>query len=420
MAAAHDILVIGEGISLAHVTRPLLVARALASRGRRIVFATGERYRGWVERQGLARVHPIYTPDADAVYGRLRRMQPMYTAAELERSVRADLALIEAVGPALVIGDCRNSLRISAELSGVPYAAIMNANCTPWFGGVVRAPASFPLNRVLGKDRVDRYLSPLLGRPARALACRHLSGPFAKVQKRMGTRGRCRDFRLMFTSDDLNLIADLPQFMPAHRLPDHCHYIGPLCWMEDPEHDAATRELLATIDRHSPLVYLSMGSTGSGSVIERIKPVLSQMPCQFVVTTGQPAQVGDWPGNMHPLPFASAAPVLERAAAVICHGGNGTIYQALAWRVPIIAVPTFFDQEIQADQVVAQGLGVRVDEKDVAESLVPALRQVLDDPGYIWRATGFGQLLDRSDAAAGAADLVEAFLAEQGVTRQVA
>ena len=374
---------------------------------------------GWVGRQGLT-ARPIYTPDSEAVYDRLRQMQPMYTAAELERSVEADLELIQAVSPDLVLGDCRNSLRISTELSASPYAAIMNANCTPWFAGVLHAPAAFPLNRVLGKKRVDRYLVPVLGRPARALACRHLSGPFAKVQKRMGARRRCRDFRLMFTSDDLNLIADLPQLMPSERLPSHCRYVGPLFWPDDPEHDRATRDLLAQINPGCPLVYLTLGSTGSHAVLGHLMPQLAGLPCHFVVTAGSQPHAGVWPENCHPIAFASAAPVLERAQAVICHGGSGTIYQALAHGVPVIAIPSFFDQEIQADQVVNHGLGLRVDEADAAALLVPALRRVLVGQEFHRRAGEVGRMIRAGDAPAAAAAEVEDLLAEGVSAKQVA
>ncbi len=414
MAHSANILIFGEGISLAHVTRPLLLARELSSRGHRLHFVTGPCLCQWVNHHGMDATS-VYTPDADAIYGRLRRLQPMYRANELEQCIDADLAVIRSVQPDVIVGDCRNSLRISTELSGVPYAAITNANCTPWFSGSLSAPAGFALNRWLGKHRVDRYLVPLFGRAGRALVCRRLSGDFDRIHKRRGLTGSCRDFRQMFTSPQLNLIADLPQLMPSRNLPGHCHYVGPLCWLSDPQHTGATRRLLDGISPAQPLIYVTAGSTGSPTLLATLAPLLGDLPCQFVVTTGTRRAAIDWPDNLHPIEFASAEPILKRAVAVISHGGSGSIYQALASGLPAITVPGFFDQETQADQLEHCGLGLRLAEDNLASTLRPAVDRLLREPGFRDRAARFAQLIDATDAPRAAADLVEALAAASSV-----
>jgi UDP:flavonoid glycosyltransferase YjiC (YdhE family) len=42
---------------------------------------------------------------------------------------------------------------------------------------------------------------------------------------------------------------------------------------------------------------------------------------------------------------------------VICHGGNGTIYQALQHGKPVIGIPTLADQKFNMRRVEALGLG---------------------------------------------------------------
>lgn len=402
------ILVFGEGISFAHVSRAFLVARALRQRGAQVRFVTSAGYEPWTRRRGLD-TRAVYTPEAEQVYGRLRSMKPMYTRDEIERSVRDDLAEIEAFDPAVLVGDCRNSLRITSEISGVPYVAISNANCTPWFAGVQTAPAALPLNRVVGKPRVDRYLMPWLGRPIRAVACRAMNRPFALAQRTFGASRPCQDFRVMFTSDDLHLLADLPRFQPTADLPEHAQYVGPLYWGEDDQHAVATNALLGCVDPAQPLVYVSMGSSGLSELLDAAAPVLARLPYQFVVTARASAAAEQWGANIHVLPFVSAPRVLARAAAAVCHGGNGTVYQALSQGVPVIAIPSFFDQEIQADQLAHHGLGLRLEPTTAIDQLAEAVQAVVADAAYPHRLADWQAEMARWDAVTSAAEAVEQF-----------
>jgi MGT family glycosyltransferase len=56
--------------------------------------------------------------------------------------------------------------------------------------------------------------------------------------------------------------------------------------------------------------------------------------------------------------FVPHGPVLERAAAVVCHGGMGIVQKAVAAAVPVVAVPFGRDQPEVARRVVEAGAGV--------------------------------------------------------------
>jgi MGT family glycosyltransferase len=58
--------------------------------------------------------------------------------------------------------------------------------------------------------------------------------------------------------------------------------------------------------------------------------------------------------------FVSHGPVLERAAAVVCHAGMGITQKAIAAGVPIVAVPFGRDQPEVARRIVECGAGVVV------------------------------------------------------------
>jgi UDP:flavonoid glycosyltransferase YjiC (YdhE family) len=56
--------------------------------------------------------------------------------------------------------------------------------------------------------------------------------------------------------------------------------------------------------------------------------------------------------------FVPHGPVLERAAAVVCHGGMGIVQKSIARGVPVVAVPFGRDQPEVARRVVESGAGV--------------------------------------------------------------
>jgi UDP:flavonoid glycosyltransferase YjiC (YdhE family) len=69
-------------------------------------------------------------------------------------------------------------------------------------------------------------------------------------------------------------------------------------------------------------------------------------------------------------------PVLERAAAVICHSGMGIVQKAIAARVPIVAVPFGRDQPEVSRRVAESGTGVLLKRKDLsAARLKSAVRE---------------------------------------------
>src|SRR4051812_28529716 len=74
--------------------------------------------------------------------------------------------------------------------------------------------------------------------------------------------------------------------------------------------------------------------------------------------------------------FVPHGPVLERAAAVICHGGMGIVQKAIGAKVPIVAVPFGRDQPEVGRRIAESGTGVLVKNKDLsAQRLRSAVRE---------------------------------------------
>ena len=186
--------------------------------------------------------------------------------------------------------------------------------------------------------------------------------------------------------------------MPKGRF----RYVGPLLW----ESDEPAPDWLADLDRSRPIVYLTMGSTGPLDRIQTILVRLAREGIQVICTTAT-RSVPDIPHGCHASPYAPGKLLCEVAALVVCHAGNGTIYQALSCGKPIVGVPEFHDQEFNMQRVEALGVGLRADAHD-EEDVIRQVQKIVRDPEFALRAEDFSRkYLTLLDGAAHAARWIE-------------
>jgi UDP:flavonoid glycosyltransferase YjiC (YdhE family) len=136
-----------------------------------------------------------------------------------------------------------------------------------------------------------------------------------------------------------------------------------------------------------PLVYVTFGSVVPQleyfpSLYRAAVDAIAPLPVNVLVTVGHerdPADLGPLPPNVHADRWLPQADVLQRAAAVVCHGGSGTVLGALAAGVPLAILPMFSDQTANARRVAQIGAGI---ELDAPADLTGAVRRLLDEPRY--------------------------------------
>lgn len=109
---------------------------------------------------------------------------------------------------------------------------------------------------------------------------------------------------------------------------------------------------LGTAARHLPFFASVVGAAVTGTTAAGLRTVLA---------TGGPASTGDLPPGVEVQAWVDQAEVLRTARVVVCHGGSGTVLDVLAAAVPLVVVPLFADQLVNAGRVAALGVGVRVD-----------------------------------------------------------
>jgi UDP:flavonoid glycosyltransferase YjiC (YdhE family) len=132
-----------------------------------------------------------------------------------------------------------------------------------------------------------------------------------------------------------------------------------------------------------PLVYVSFGTVlGHMSLAAEVYRLaidaVSGLGARVLLTTGhafEASRLGEVPGNVHVEAWVDQADVLGEAALVVCHGGSGTTFGALAAGVPLVMVPVFADQFANAPLVARAGAGIEVSAPQISAGQGPPGRR---------------------------------------------
>lgn len=398
---SRRILVLPDGNWLAHTTRPLEIARALRQAGDEVVFAgTGQYMR--LPRELDFEVLPLHTIDPQGVLDRSRSGRVgFYSDQDIATCVDAELAMYDRVRPDLVLGDFRLTAGTSCELASLPLAVVLNASWTNYYTGRVRAPEHLAVTRLVGRRFATRFLPWV-----RHLIATFDAGPFRRYRRRLGLSLPRTVWDVWQGS--LNLIVDIPEYGPTERLPGSFHYVGPIVW----EPPAAPPAWLQQLDPARPTIYFSMGSTGNAAMFDHAVRLFADTDYQCLMTTAGLRTLSEVPANFFVVDYAPGSLLLENSDAIVCHGGNGTIYQAMRQGVPIVGIPTMHDQEFNLDRVEALGVGIHLSElKFRPEHLAAAIERVLDDSSYRTNALRLQEVLRSYDGPSACRDLIHQHLA---------
>jgi MGT family glycosyltransferase len=173
-------------------------------------------------------------------------------------------------------------------------------------------------------------------------------------------------------------------------------------------------ELPDSIAQGSPdsrLVYLSLGSLGSADVelMRRLVDVLANTPHRYVVSKGPQHDEYQLADNMWGREFLPQTRIIPMVDAVITHGGNNTVTEAMHFGKPMVVLPLFWDQYDNAQRIDETGYGVRLDTYRFSQAdMDAALDLVLGDSSLRERARRAGDRVRASDGLRREADLIEA------------
>lgn len=382
------VLFFAEGATLAHVVRPLMLAKGLDPANFDVVLCRPKSFSKFTS--GLPfPIRDLECQDGEVFARRLDRGSPLYDFPTLCRYVEADLALIDSEKPDVIVGDFRLSLSVSARLRSIPYIAICDAY---WSPERVLTP-SLP---VLGFTRYAPIaLTEFLFRRIAPLAFRLHALPLERLRAKYGLPSLGYDLRHCYTDADLRLFANFPALFPNVKKHPRADFIGPITW--SPAFDGEL-EFLAGDE---PLTYVTMGSSGNPHIIEKIVPLLEQLGNRIVITTaGKSMPFAPKLPTTRIFDFLPGSLVCQHASLVICNGGSPTTNQALSCGVPVLGIAQNMDQFLNMEAITTFGAGllIRADRAKPSR-LKDAIEMLTLNPKFAVRAQELARRAKEQDGA---------------------
>lgn len=427
-----------------HINPTLKIARALAQRGHRVIYASFADAEALIRPEGfefhalLSRLWPagyrqvlLAELRAPSLLRRLRgqlahkRVFNALHQAMLEGEVDA---LLHQLEPDLLICDTLvGDIPIIAHGLGIP-ALLFNATLFSR-----REPGEPPVSSHLIPDErpLTRVRMELAWRKVALRAFKEdvaewlgLSSRSRGCLRQLARKHRLPPERLDMDSDIAGvrfpeLVTCPREFVEfSHRRPEGEYlYVEPCIDLERAEPDFP----MSRLEAEAPLVLLSLGSMPmepwrTERLCALAAGVAERRPGWHVALAtgrqGVPPGLDQSRPNLSAMQYLPQLKLLGRAAAMVTHAGLNSVKECIYFGVPMVAVPCQFDQPGLAARVAYHGLGVRAFlEQLTADSLVALLDEVMHVPRYRQSLQAMRARFHEAERTANVADAIERFLA---------
>jgi len=265
----------------------------------------------------------------------------------LEQQFEQQKAVIAKHKPIAVIGDNSFTLKMAAEASEVKFIALMNAYMTQYYEPGRKLTRTHP--KAVLMEMLPQALYWYIIRKVEKYHFNHIHIPFKNIRTRHGLMPVANYAEEL--EGDVTLLCDLPNLFPQKNLPNHYHFIGPLIFTT-PAHCVMPSWEISTA--HKKNILVSMGSSGDYAKLEWLND--KQFSAYNIIVTGDKHNLlkGEHITSYDFVPLREIMPHID---LLLCHGGNGTVYEALREGVPVLCSPAIFEQEWNEYALVKNHLG---------------------------------------------------------------
>lgn len=386
----------GHAVTLAAnpIFQPLITAAGLGF----CPIGTAEAYRQVIENEDLW--HPMKGFKLVAEYGFI---QPLPGVYELIRERYRPGHMVVVAHP-LALG-----ARVAQEKLGVPTVSV---HLAPAVFRTVHQMPNLPGARL--PDGAPAFLKRgLYWLIDKVLLDRLLAKPLNAFRRQIGLPGRVKRIMQDWWLSPECVIGLFPDFYRPFQpdWPKQLHLTSfPLY---DPGGTpAVAAELDAFLAEGSPPVVFTPGSANrhAQAFFEKAVAACRAVGRRAVLLSRYAENVPeDLPAGMRHFSYAPLAQMLPRCAALVSHGGIGTVAQGLAAGVPQVVMALAHDQHDNGTRLAQLGVGRWVDGRKFTERfLTTALRELLTDPAVAARCAEYKAALAARDGIGEACDLIEA------------
>ena len=403
------------------------IADVMRHRGWRVVFIAEESFAGTFVEMGfeerLMRLGPPPEQEEDAGQfwkDYIRETAPVFrkpTIEQLEGFIAPTfealidgaryvderlVEIIDEVRPDVIVED--NVVSFPAlPASGVPWVRIVS--CNPAEIKDRDVPPAFSGYPVADRGGWDAF------REEYRRVIRPLYEPFNEFCRERGAP-ELPPFELIHDSPDLNLwlYPDAVDYSRADPLSGIWRNLESC--VRDTDEPWRLPDRLATDELGGqPLVYLSLGSLGSGDVglMRKLIDELADAPYRVIVSMGPQHAELELAPNMAGAEFLPQVSLLPEVDLVVTHGGNNTVTEALHFGKPMVVLPLFWDQYDNAQRIDETGFGKRLDTyAHDGGDLTGAIDELLADAGLADRLERVSEHLAGVRGTERAAELIAA------------
>ena len=357
---------------MSHYLRCLSLAKMLGDEYK-VLFLASSKYNAFIKDNGFE-VFSTGKKNAEQFIDICKQKGLLnFSREETETNYQEQLETMAALKPALVITDLVPTANMAAEKLGIPTINLVNAYLSRYFYKRVELPGYIPAE--IAKDIYD--VPPFFQKQIETLAGLM---ELAKQQKAL------RKVRQKFGLEKRNNIGqelegvhtwtcDLPGLFPlTNERPAEVRCIGPLFHRSD----YSDKTWLKDLDQSKKNILVTLGSTGDVDVLQILRQELFKK--YNVIVCGKYEFSDDSP-NLFFKAFVNFDEILPEMDLVIAHGGNGTLYQALSHAIPIISIPSFFEQVYNAERVEELELGQTLQTKPSIAELESVIERWIDQKG---------------------------------------
>ncbi len=213
-------------------------------------------------------------------------------------------------------------------------------------------------------------------------------------------------------SGNLVLMTTVPGFFGTLTggLPAQFRFTGPLI-----KHRATDGEFdwkrFDGLPGTGPRVLISIGTTfDHGTKQHFFDKVIQAFAGEDVrvVLVSDPALRPEWPANFQVCRQVPQLAVMPHLDAVVCHGGQNTVFESLAHGLPMVVIPIAYDQSYVAGRLTEMGCGIRLNFKRFqASHLRDALQTVMQSASYRQQAISMKVALKQAGGTSYAASQLE-------------
>jgi UDP:flavonoid glycosyltransferase YjiC (YdhE family) len=399
----------------------LAIGLGLRARGHQVTFAVERGFQPQVETLGFP-VAPL-TGDAEAAL--MHHAETLVSRATPFASLRVLMndVILPSLRPKIaeLRAACAEADVMVAPPQQIAASFVADLTAIPWVS-LVLSPVHIPSAYLEPQPTpvpIPQALQPLANRMAWAVGMagvrRIFDTPVNRVRAEYGLAPRRNMAQVGNLSHQLTAAAISPAYVPRPPdWPSWVHQTG-FCFWDTPNNWQEPSDLTAFLAGERPVVALSSGSMSDkvGGAFDTMYhtgiAAIRQARARTLLIGAPPeALPHPLPDDVYALAYAPFSQVYPRCAAVIHHGGMGTVAQSLRAGVPALVVPWGVDQFFTGAQLARVGAGRWLGRSSFT---VPrATREIaalLEDPSYRKRAHSIAQQIAAEDGVAAFADLLE-------------